>query len=224
MRASLPAPNYLEALALKDATARVNIGGQGRHIRRGRLRQHYELLDLEGKGEDPIKTALAYIEKAAGPDVLEAIEPEEVLLAYHSLRLLNQPRQIPAILRARATGGSGTPMAFRYPGRWLAAIVNQVSRAYGWSAEYILDELGPEEAWLYVQEIALDQHREQAFQYSLSTVGRDKSGRQKPLPDISWSQIGYEEMEAAAARARPPIPEKFRPQGTVIRLSDRRVV
>ena len=205
--------NYWRALEGREATAQVTLGGLSRTVPRARLGLHHRLLELL-TGGDLIEVVLPYISLASGvPE--EEIQLEECAGAFNTLVTLNQPRGAAALARA-ATVSHAVPPAFNYPGRGLAAIVHDLAFAYGWTADYILD-LPPEEAWCYLQEIHLDRHEGQKWDYQLSDLGRDKRGHQKPMRDPLWFRIGYEER--APRRSAPAGPGQ-RPSGTVINLNE----
>ncbi len=208
----LPPPDYFLALEAKRREASIKLAGRSRRIVRARLGRHHELLAIMAdEAMSPGDRALVYISVAArsAPEPY----PEEVAPAFDALMQLNEPAQVPAIARHRRVGGM-TPGGLRYRGRFLTNIVHELAYNYGWTAAYILEELGPEEALCYLQEIAVQVHDERAFQYSLSDAGRDKHGRQRPFPRLPWLGIPYED-----GAPKRPVPERFRPAGEIVRMS-----
>jgi len=209
-------PDYFEALALRDAAAEVRLGGALRTVRRGRLRRHFELLNIAGAPTgDHHGRMLTYVTTAAGLSD-DDVNPHEIVEAFDALYRLNAPRQTVALM-AKPEKDRKTPNAFKFPGRWLAAIVGQIAGAFNWSADYILNELSPEEAWIYLQEIALQDHGDYEREYSLSMIGRDKKGKQKNLRDPAWFHVGYPDQQETGPPP-PPIPERFRPVGKIVKL------
>ncbi len=213
----LPPPDYFLALEAKRCEASIKLAGRSRRIARARLGRHYGLLAvMADEAMSAGDRALTYISLAARSQTgSPAPEPysEEVAPALDALMQLNEPVQIPAIARHHGVGGM-TPGGLRYRGRFLTNIVHELAYNYGWTAAYILEELGPEEALCYLQEIAVQVHEERAFQYSLSDAGRDKHGRQRPFPQLPWLGIPYED-----GAPKRPVPERFRPAGEIVRMS-----
>ena len=207
---ALPPLDFPAALAAKERTAEVRLGGETVKVRRARLGLHLELQLLREEAGDSLESAPDYVLRASGHDPLL----EEIAAAFAALTSLNEPIGYASLIRA-ATRGAGPPAALRYRGRGIAAIVNELAWAYGWSADYILNELGPEEAWCYLQEVQVSRHDEQHFLYGLSTVGRDKRGKQKAFPSLPWLKLGT----GRSGRSPPrPVPARFQPAGTIIRF------
>lgn len=217
------APDYFAALAAKRRRGLIVLAGKPRAVPRAAFRLHYELRDILTRQDAPLDRIRRYTEAATGFDCSE-IQAEELLAAFEALTALNAPAQTPSLIRAAtAKGGPAhkVPLALQYPGRWVASIVHTLAKAYGWTAGDILDQLGPEEVWLLMQEVLYDEHQERAFQRSLSNVGRDKRGRQKKMPEPAWLLAGYPEIEAEKGRHAPPIPESMKPTGVGISLVPR---
>lgn len=213
---SPPALDFLEALAAKSRTAEIRLGGEARTIPRARLGLHYELASILEGGGDLTDLALRYVSRAAAIEE-DAILADEVAPAFAALQQLNLPVGVAAIAKA-VSKGRQLP-AFNYRGRGMAALIHDLAFAYGWTPDYILNELGPEETWCYLQEAHLTQHEQRDFEYSLSDVGRDKRGRQKRYPDLPWTRVGYDRPDQRRrAGSRPPPAQ--RPTGTVIDLNE----
>ena len=211
----LPALDFLDAVAAKERTAEVRLGGETIIVPRARLGLHLRLLVLLEDASP--EGAYDYVALASGREP----EVEELEPAYAVLKELNQPISLAPILRLSAKGPP-LPPALRYRGRGIAAIVNELAGAYGWTADYILAELGPEEAWCYLQEVQITRHDERRFLYGLSSVGRDKRGRQQGFPGLPWLKISAAPQDARRRRrAAPPIPAQFMPTGTIITFERR---
>lgn len=208
-REAPPPPDYFSALELRSRTIAVRLCNSAMLVRRAPLGLHYRLRLTD----DP----LAFVALAAGVDE-DDIEPDEIAPAFEALFALNVPTQVPAIARWQ-TQGEQVPAGLRYEGRWLAFLVHSLAYHYGWTSHYILDELCPEEALCYMQEIIYERYQEHNFAYSLADVNRDKRGKQKKFPPLEWLRIPYEEEQV---RERPPVNERFLPTGNVIRLDDLR--
>lgn len=209
-RRALPPPDYLAALELQRRTAAIQIGGELREITRAPLGLHYRLRTLD----DP----LTYICLATGVDE-DSIEIDEIAPAFEVLLDLNAPGDVPAVGRFRSMRVGRPPAGMQYEGRWLANLIHMLAYHYGWTADYILAQLGPEEALYYLQEIIYEVHQAHEFRYSLSEMNREpKTGRQKPYPRIDWLQVPYEEP----TRTRKRVDERFVPAGNVIRFDEAR--
>lgn len=157
--------------------------------------------------------AIAYIEMATGRPIND-FDPADFLATYARLLDLNAPVSIPAILRAHGKGN--VPLAFRYPGRWMASLVESLVGA-GFTPQYVLEECDPDEAWLYFQEAQYTDWGNYQRAYSLSEMGRGKNGKQKAMPPPAW--VGT----AAAPQKRrdiPKVPARLVPTGNVINLRD----
>lgn len=196
----LPSPDYLAILAAKRRTVTLHLVDGEAEIRRARLRLYAELQRIaEGDGE-PEDKAIAYIEMASGY-TLDELDPARLLEAYANLLDLNKTLSVPAILRVKSQGRIVN--AFHYEGRWLVALVEALVEA-GWDAHYVLEELDPDEAWLYLQEIEYNEWGRYQQQYALSTVGRDKKGKQQKLQPPAWSFVGYAEPRAPGVKKPTP--------------------
>lgn len=210
----LPALDYGKALEAKDHSVTLTLGGQRRTVRRARLGLQAKLADLVSSTNDVIDVVLRYVAMASGVDE-EDIQLEECADAFNALGELNSPVGVAALARFTG-GGRGPPPAFQYNQRGMSAIVHELAYGYGWTADYIL-ELGPEEAWCYLQELHLDRHEQMKFAYTISDVGRDKRGHQKSFKEPVWFRIGYDGVQRPGKPAAPkPAPK---PTGTVINLN-----
>ena len=211
-----PALDYLEALRAKQRQVEVTLGGQKRVVRRARLGLALQLFELQESSDSLIDMVLPYVAVASGvPE--DEIELEEVSYAFKALFEMNRAVGLAALARF-STAPSKSPPAFDYKGRGAAAFVHEFAVAYGWTADYTLDEIGPEEAWCYVQEIEFYRHEERSFAYSLSSVGRDKHGKQKTVPEPPWFRLPYDQPSSRRKGQRPP-PPAMRPTGTIIDLN-----
>lgn len=213
-----PAPDYFEALRAKTRTVRLRLSGEDREIERARFGRHYELIDILYSTREEFEKVISYVATATGIPG-DHLYDDEIADAFSELAALNEPTQLPAIVRfqpQKQNGAAQTPPGLKYRGRWLAACVNDLAHHYGWTVEYILD-LGPEEALLYLQEIAAQEHRDREFEYTLSDAGRDKKGKQKKFPPMPWASVPYIREKAVGA---PPVPDIMRPIGNIIRVDD----
>jgi hypothetical protein len=196
---------------------RLRVAGEDREIERARFGRHFELIDiLYDSAREEFDKVIAYVALATETPGDQFYE-DEIADNFNALTTLNEPTQMPAIIRfqPQSKNGAKIPPGFDYRGRWLASAVNDLAHHYGWTVEYILD-LGPEEALLYLQEITAQLHSDREFEYNLSDAGRDKRGKQKAFPKLAWAQVPYTRETAGL----PPVPEIMRPIGNIIRVDD----
>jgi hypothetical protein len=207
--------DYLDALRLRDAAVEVKLGGRTFTVARAHLRQHYALNDLLAQLRFPAG-ATTYLSAATGLD-LASLAPSaaEIAVAFNAVRLLNTFQGTLPIL----WGGPERPRTAPedYPNRALASLVANLARAFGWTADYILEGLGPEEAICYQQEAVVAEHADKSFAFALSEASIGKGGRRQPFPALPWGR------HPAGRKGRPPpIPEFLRPQGVVLTMADMR--
>lgn len=207
--------DFLQVLAAKDSSVEVTLGGQTVPVRRARVGLAMRLLNclsLDDRGE----AALRYVSLASGVDE-DDIRLDEIAPAFYAILQLNDPVGHPALV-LHSKGAAGIEPAFRYAGRSIVALVHDLAFAYGWTQTYILEELCVEEAWCYLQEIHRERFEEQRLHYTLSSLGRDRRGRQKPLRVPAW----FNHRDAAADRSESPgpAPAGMRPTGTVHDLNE----
>ena len=188
----------------------VLLGNENRIVRRARLGLHYRLQATED--------VVAYISLASGvPE--DDVRLGEIAPAFGAIARMNSRVGLSILEVARSPGKPKA--AYDYPGRGLATIVHDLAHAYGWTADYILDQLTPEEAWCYLQEIHLEEHEQRVWAYNLSDLGRDKHGKQKPLRDPPWMSMRIGPPDHPG---RPPLTKTraavYEPTGTVINLDE----
>lgn len=208
--------DYLNALRLKDATAIVVLGGHVLTVPRARLGLHYQLQvalgEIATSGKAPT-AILAFLQLATG------VDPErvgatlaEALAAVDTLAGLNALHgTLPILVATGAQGGrrSGED----YPNRALSSIVVRLAHAYGWPVDHIL-ELGPEEAICYLQEAVVIRHEEDEFAWGIAGGVFDAKGKRQRFPPLRWAP------PPGPRRKAPPLPERFRPQGIIVRGTD----
>ena len=204
--------DYLEALRLRDATAEITLSGRLFVVRRARLGLHYRLSALTQELRLPAGAG-AYVALASGQEAdvqqASALEIGEAFAALHQLNEFRGtlPVQWP----------SGRPQAEHpedYPHRALSAFVALLARAYGWTADHILEGLGPEEAVCYVQEAVVAEHDERAFFWDAADL-RDRDGKHISYPALPWGKL-----QRRGGKSTGDIPAHLRPGGVVISLAD----
>jgi hypothetical protein len=90
-------------------------------------------------------------------------------------------------------GGSGKPVPWDHTERSIIVWIHLIASSYGWSKEEI-ENLWPEEAVAFVQEIIADEQRDREFIHSLSTVAykyqkSSKKSKYEPLKKPAWMQF-----------------------------------
>jgi len=218
--------DFLEAITKRSTSILLN--GQGLEVRRATLGLHYRLSVLSDqwqearRGRDHKRSSeltLGYVALATGLDIeiVKQAKPSEVLIAFIVLTALNQTSDaLPFMLVEQ----SKTEYNYDYENRGLANWVSRLSAHYGWTSEYVLGELTPEEAACYLQEAIIQDHEDKEFLYSLSDasvkiIGKGEHARAQrvPFPRPSWM---------AKKLPKIMVPRAWYPQGNVIEAGDLR--
>ena len=138
----------------------------------------------------------------------------EVVTAFLLLTSLNE---IPnASSFAILHGRGGKPVPWDHPLRQSIIWIHLIASTYGWSRSEI-EDLWPEEAIAFVQEIVADLHSDREFSYSLSEIAwnYDKAGKKRhlrPMARPRWMVVGA----GGAAPARTRLHRSALPQGMVV--------
>jgi hypothetical protein len=95
-----------------------------------------------------------------------------------------------AILKFSDRNKDSLPEPWEYPERMRHYWIHLLAYAYGWSKEEI-ENIWPEEAYAYLQEIMATEQHEREFVHSLSEVAYSydqatKRSTYKPIPKPSW--------------------------------------
>ncbi len=188
-------PDYLAASASWVGNRKVRIADREVEIRRpnlGRFIKTLALLSYPGEAQ-----IFEIISEATG------VEEEELdsfpawglaILWAESQKSLTTLFTLP-FMQVGNTSGPTDP--WDYSGRWIARLIHEIASRYHWSKTEIYS-LYPEEAFCYMQEILIDQHREHEWEYSLSQMGIDKTGRKMPFPPLPWAKPAPERVEISA--------------------------
>lgn len=218
--------DYLEAITKRSTS--ILLSGQRLEVRRANLGLHYRLSVILDQWQEAnrgknyrtsVEKTIDYVALATGLDT-EAIKKQasvfEIMLGFTMLVALNKPSDVlPFMLVKR----SKEEYDYDYKHRGLADWVATLSAHYGWTSEYVLDNLSPEEASCYLQEALIQDYEDKEFAYRLSfdvaykLEGKGKSARYRyiPFPKPSWM-----------ARKIPSfrVPKAWYPQGNVIDASN----
>lgn len=181
-----------------DRQIEISLGGQEFVVHRARLGLYLSLLAvatrLEKASEEQdsgaiVKALLSYLNLCLPESLpLVALPWQELILAYISLVELNHvDDENFAILRFRS---DGDPAAWDYPDRVRYLWVHLIASRYHWTRESI-ENLWPEEALAFIQEITADEQAEREFYHALSEVAYSydegtKKSRYVPLTKPAW--------------------------------------
>lgn len=216
--------DFLEAISKRSVSILLN--GEELEVRRANLGLHYRLsvvLDQwqEARRNHHYKQAAAlttsYIALATGldADTVERASIPEILFSFSILVALNRAMDaLPFMLVEK----SKVEYKYDYQHRGLASWVSLMASHFGWTADYILNDLSPEEAACYLQEAIIQEYDDKEFAYRLSDVaykleGKGKNAKAKyiPFPKPSWMGKRIPKLL---------VPKKWYPQGNVIDASN----
>lgn len=174
--------DYLEAL--RRPVIELVIDEETYTARKASLRQFWSLLNIQHKVSDDATRIIEYVACALSVevDLVGSWFALDVARAYEDLLMLNAPQDIQ--LDHVQQNGQGDN-AYGYDNRALAVIVVRLASAFGWSRDYILDELTYDEARCYLQELAIVEHSEKEFDYSLSQIAYStRDGKRRDFPAL----------------------------------------
>lgn len=220
--------DYLEAITQRSVTILLN--GAELVVRRANLGSHYRLSIILDEWQEARRKkehhkaselTLAYVALATGLDI-KAIETSgisEVMFAFTMLMRLNQAQDDLPFMQIKRRGRR-EEYEYDYPHRALADWVARLANHYAWTSKYILEQLTPEEAICYMQEMLLQDYEDKEFIYRLSEVAYtydkgSKKARLVPFPKPSWMA-----KKLPTVRIPKSIAAKWYPQGNVIEAGD----
>jgi hypothetical protein len=146
----------------------------------------------------------------------------DILAAYAQVNTINvipDKERFPIL----SGGGGEKQTPWHYPGRSGVQIIHLIANAYHWPRRDI-ENLWPEEAFAYIQEIIADEWERRSFDWSASPVAYpyDKSSKKNkfaPLPKPAW-------MAGLSGELHPNklgrVPKEMIPQGNVIPSPERK--
>ncbi len=198
--------DYLRALD------RPSVEIAGRSVQRASLRQFFQLQEVLRRGDEDGRI-VAYVAMAADIpfDTVAGWFFGDVVDAFEVLKALNTPM----LLHIDFAKGAADNNAYHYDNRALAMIVTRLASAFGWSRDAILDQLTFDEARCYLQELALSDHEEKRYLYSLSELAYDGQGHAREFPPPAFPTTLGENDEVpgadGTAHAVPmPVPMTFK--------------
>jgi len=206
------------------SSAEVMLGGRVIKVSRARLGLFLRLERRLREARQAIKnhdvgslinSIRSYLELAIG----EEVDPLDCNWAefFSAFILLVSLNRIPSHIKALTARDHrrSRPPPWDHPDRTYVLWIHLIATNYGWSREEI-ENLWPEEAAAFVQEILIDEQTKREWEYFLSPIAHptDKRGKDmfKPLPRPLWMQEG-------ARVKKMKIPRKLLPSGRIIDLS-----
>lgn len=223
-------PNFFDARLREQKT--VSVGGRPvlirtfsffRHVNFEKFRKEYFKCALDKKTSPKARyEKFVDLLNASGIDWSDA-EPEELPNIFEAVIRVNK---LPPFLAwqdtsdikdkkkdVQATMEDNT----HYDGRDVASTVALLSSEFGWTADYILENLSLYEVNCYVQEALLIQHKRQEMYYNFAEIGFKKVGdsyEKVPYPDPPWvkktSVVVPEQMK------NTEVPRRFQPDGYIV--------
>jgi len=208
---------------MSNLSVKVALGGHEVDVFRARLGLFLQLERYRQNVSDAIKerhsgdVAVSLFEylRLATREELEygALPWHEIITAYINIELLNAlPKDLP-MLKHPMKGGENRPVPWHHPQRPFIMWIHILATSYGWSLAEI-EELWPEDAAAYVQEIATDEQFRKEWEHMLSPIAHptNKKGKDlfKPLARPSWM---------ATRPRKTKILRKMLPAGTTVDLS-----
>ena len=187
-----------------DRNVTISLGGQEYDVPQARLGKYLLLQEAaaslqkageaaaKGGGSEPVAAALTAYFNAYIPDLTQAQLSTyswiEIFTVMAEISLINNIEIDFAILKYQTD--SGLPAPWEYPERMRHYWVHVLAFAYKWSKEQI-ENIWPEEAFAYLQEIVAQDQQEREFVHSLSEVAYQydsgtKKSRYKPLIRPAW--------------------------------------
>lgn len=189
----------------------------GLHLRLAKLTQviHEALMSGDSMAASRHISAYFYmvglnVENATGVEQMAALAR---LTAMNALQ-----HQLPFQSWPEPDEGPDEVLAYDYAGRTYAWWIHKLATRYGWTRQFIFDELWPEEAAAYLQEILVSEHNELEQERALSELSYkyDKGSQTstfQALPKPGWMQPKREDK---VFRIR----KDMMPMGVVINLED----
>lgn len=207
-------------LELTDPDQGADIYGQwlprarfGLHLRLGQLAQRIDRALDAGQAAQAARQMSAYF-RLAGLET-EKLSGPEMLTAFRKIDDLNRLKWILPFQKWQAPPGKPPP--YDYEGRMIAWWIHKLASRYSWTRSYIFDELWPEEAAAYLQEILVGEYDEADERRALSELSysfdkQSKTGRFRPTPRPGWMV----EIKEKSVRIR----RDMLPLGHVVKLGD----
>ena len=210
--------------AIKPRSTEITLAGEPRIIERARLGRFFRLGELYRKYQGALvkRSPLAIghlldylvVSSSIPRKEWENCSPLEFADAFLRLIELNN---IKIDLPIFSGSQKREEKIYEYTGRFIATWIARLARMYGWTSEYILENLFPEEAACYLQESRIQEFNEQEFIYGLSEVAYrydkiTKTSRYIPLKKPGWMLAPKEKVDEEAIK----IPRKYIPQGVVV--------
>lgn len=114
------------------------------------------------------------------------------------------------------TAVEGQDEAWHYDERFYYAMIHTLASSYNWRKEEI-DNLWPEEAIAFLQEIIADEYKSMSFEHALSPVSYPYNKRTKKSKYVPLQRPGWMSQDIGKPRKNKlgGVPEEFLPKGNV---------
>lgn len=219
--------------AIQPRTASIILAGKLIIVERACLGLHLQLARVAGKADVALQKAgadlsgsevnlaarhvCAYLALAGVEEHCASATGVELFLSYLVLSTFNAPMFLLPFMKSKPKKDPPAP-AYDYPDRGFAIWIHRLATRYGWTRHYILDQLYPEEAMAYLQEIAVSEYFEHESVRVLQRMAYvyDKAGkklRYRALPMPPW-MAGYKGKLKTVR-----IHRRMLPMGDVINLN-----
>ncbi len=212
-----------------DRSLTISLGGQEYEIHRARLGKYLLLQEAAaemrkageaaakgGGGKAVAKAITAYFDVCL-PDLTQAqlstCSWVDIFSVMLEIIALNEIEVDFAIIKFPETS-SGLPVPWGYPERMRHYWIHILAYAYKWSKKEI-ENIWPEEAYAYLQEITAQDQHEKEFVHSLSEVAYQydqatKRSKYKPLARPAWMVL--RDPKSIITR----LPKMLMPMGEVV--------
>lgn len=203
--------DYLKAIDRLEVS--VTLGADTYRVKRASLRQFFLMYQISQDEDDRIAQYMA-VALGVPYELVLSWDGLEVLEAYQIITDLNRPQSIQLDFAQEPKDNK-----FNYANRALAGIVTTIASGFGWTKDYILDELTYDEARCYVQELLLKEYSKQEFEYNISDAGYNSSGKKSAFPPPPFPPM-IPSLQQQATPVNKPSDEAVGVVGTVISFED----
>ncbi len=208
---------------MRAQTCNVVLNGREVVVPRARLGLFLRLEEIYGQLADQVRrrdsgacvsTIIEYVEAAIGEKLTDPGKADwrPLFFGFLKLKRMNSLEPIVPFLKdiAKPSGED----SWTYPGRVGVLWIHILASRYHWSRTEI-EDLFPEEAAVFIQEIMYDEFLTKEWEYSLSELAyepqKDGKSRYRPFPQPSW--MGSKKPK------KVKMLKKLIPAGTIIDLS-----
>lgn len=208
---------------MRTQTCNVVLNGREVVVPRARLGLFLRLEEIYGQLADHVlhrdsgacvSVIIEYVEMAIGEKLVDPDKMDWRPLFFGFLRIKRMNSLEPVVPFLQGIATSAGEDFWTYPGRVGVLWIHMLASRYHWSRAEI-ENLFPEEAATFIQEIMYDEFLTKEWEYSLSELAyepqKDGKSRYRPFPRPSW--IGSKKPK------KVKMLKKLIPAGTIIDLS-----